>query len=179
MLTHPLPLILDAAPIRMGARWLTIAAYGIGDAVLIWDEPASLVFFGIGHAAFVVAASGKDLIPGVTQTVCYHLRFDSCAEPNWQVMHWVGISHVSATMLAGAVLVLWVLRNGWKGVIGYALYMYTLAMALFVGLCYGHHGVLLFVVSDIIIGFRIDVLHWLSYPLYYTSLILFVAKDMN
>jgi hypothetical protein len=44
---------------------------------------------------------------------------------------------------------------------------------MYVGICYQAYGVVLFVLSDVIIGFKIDRLHGLTYPLYYISLIAF------
>jgi hypothetical protein len=157
-------------------RWITITAYSLGDIVLVWDEPSSLPFFGIGHVAFIIATSASDLIPGIAAAVCHHVPAicdNNVLIGDGHVMYYIGIAHVCSVSLTAIVSVFWVMRNGYKSILAYGLYMYTLAMALFVGLCYESYGVVLFVISDIIIGFRIHRLHLLSYPLYYASLIYF------
>jgi hypothetical protein len=176
--TSSLQLLGTSRTIQRVTRWLTILAYSIGDVVIIWDEPKSLSLFGLGHAAFVVSTSSEDLIPGFLWMLCNFLPGPTanCTPGRAKAeaaMYWIGLSHACATALTLVVLMFWVLRNGWQGIGAYAVYMYLLAMALFVGLSYGYYGVVLFVVSDVIIGFRIRKLHALSYPLYYASLIHF------
>jgi hypothetical protein len=159
-------------------RWITITSYSLGDIVLLWDEPSSLPFFGIGHVAFVIATSARDLIPSVAVTICHYIP-TICDEKiivgESHVMYYIGVCHVASVALTLTVCLLWIIRNGYKSILAYGLYMYLLAMALLVGICYESYGVILFVISDIIIGFRISKLHALSYPLYYASLIYFSA----
>jgi len=92
-----------------------------------------------------------------------------------EVMYYIGVAHIAAFALTLIVLVLWVLRNGWNTskMMLYGIYIYTLAVALFVGVCYHAYGVILFVLSDAIIGFRVPKLQALTYPLYYGSLLYF------
>jgi len=169
----------ELLPLQHLFKWLTVTAYSLGDVALLYDEPKALPFFAAGHISFVVAVSAFDFIPGVMATMCEWIPIEFCvaetANPQPQaVMYYIGVAHLAATATALTVLVLWIIRNGFEKLSTlalYAFYMYTLALAMYVGICYHAYGIIFFVLSDVIIGFKIDALHAITYPLYYTSLV--------
>lgn len=155
-------------------KWITISAYSVGDVALLWDESTSLPFFGVGHVAFVMWISGKDSIPGIAATVCDWIPSICDADvvitaPDY--LHYVGEAHIAALITTTVVICAWLFRNGSKGLMSYAVYIYALSLAMFVGCFYQAYGVFLFVLSDAIIGFRIQRLKAFTYPLYYLSLL--------
>lgn len=127
---------------------LILLFYAAGDVAIVWNQPLSLIFFQLGHLCFLSS---------------YHLIYYEYFLP----------------ALAGLTFVIHyflIYRNPrlcgkhYEYVL-YWLYIYVLHCFLFVPLYHGYIGTIPFIISDISIGFELDVVHSLEYPLYYTSLL--------
>jgi hypothetical protein len=131
---------------------ITLLLYATGDMIIIWDQSLSLIFFQLGHLFFLSTYFQNNiyyqyyLLPffaGITFIVHYYLVF--CHNQNLCKKHY-------------EYLLYWV-------------YIFVSQCFLLVPICHGYFGTILFIVSDISIGFELDISAKFEYPLYYLSLL--------
>lgn len=128
--------------------------YSIGDIVILWNESISIIFFLIGHLIFISQhIPFHDLIPMCTALALASIFFSVYMYEH----HYVRSKRVCI-----------------KTAILYFLYMLILAYLLVSSLHNYYYGFIFFVISDIGIGFDIEWLYLLEFPLYYISLLYFI-----
>lgn len=132
-------------------RSWTIVFYALGDVVLIWTEHHSLLFFGIGHVLFSAVMVARGMPTGLL-AVC---------------------AIISAGLAKAGFRVWKTTSDSDSNDVSYALYIGSLATAVTLGVVQHAYGVLLFAVSDLLIAMQVTHSHYLTYPLYYLSLIYF------
>lgn len=153
--THIYPFIpetTELSVIRNFFRGYTIIFYALGDVVLLWKESWSLLFFGLGHATFVLTMLTYNQLAALDIILYFGTAY--------------GVSSI--------IFQRWRKNNPQNAhALMYRVYMMSLATALIMGCIHHAYGIVLFAASDIIIGFAIQRLHCLTYPLYYGSLLYF------
>lgn len=133
------------APMSMFIFWF----YSIGDIVILWNQHLAVLFFMIGHLIFLAM----------------HIPMH-----NFFVM--LGAFGLSSTFFS-AYLYQNKLTIDLKEMFLYFSYMLILGYLLVSTIYHEYYGFILFVLSDIGIGFQIKNLYLLEFPLYYTSLLYF------
>lgn len=172
-------LIIVNLSIHKHNKLSALTAYAAGDVAIIIKEEVSLVFFGIGHVFVIVdwLCYQKSFVHGHwwSQLVELPLSTYSVILPARFVMFCVicTLNLILTTIFLFAFL----LRNESKLSSGlqYGLYIFLLGLvAILAIISEGRLSFLLFVLSDLIIGFRFKRLAILSYPMYYTCIFLFL-----
>ena len=142
----------------------TIFLYSIGDVIIVWNEPISIYFFLSGHILFLIRCIWLDLpetFMGIIMRVCHYGGF------------WI-------LALIGTVIAFKQLakksENDGKDLkpseqVTYFLYIHILFLLLFIPIYHSYYGMMLFVLSDVAIGFEVPLLHSYSFLLYYASLL--------
>jgi hypothetical protein len=124
--------------------------YALGDLIIVWSQPFSLIFFQVGHLFFLSTYHQYNIsyeyflpiLAGLTFIIYFTLLYQNPGlfEKHYEyVLYWI--------------------------------YIFVLHCFLFVPLFHGYVGTIPFIISDISIGFELDVVHSLEYPLYYISLL--------
>lgn len=128
-----------------------LICYSLGDLMIFYSESYSLYFFKIGHVLF--------LWEYIVDIMDYHK--DTLFE----------LLLGSVTFISFTTLFIYNKLN--KDDVKYLVYIFTLHMYLLIPLYYLYFGSLLFVISDVLIGFNVDHVQWTTWPLYYASIIYF------
>ena len=124
---------------------LALLFYCIGDFWIVFDEKTSLYFFMLGHIFFIQFFELSMMIVYVRYMIVLII-----------------ISTIIFHKIIGSPTPFWT----------YFFYILVLHLYAIIPLFHGHYAHLLFVLSDLLIGFNIN--HRITWPLYYLS-ILYVA----
>jgi len=135
-------------------KCIVLSMYGIGDIVIVFNQNYSILFFALGHILLITESIVKILVLAIEYIV--------------------GIIVISlvATTIFGYIFKQTNnnLTNYEHGL--YIIYIFILSLVITTPIvASGYFGTLLFVISDILIGFKIKQLSKLSFPLYYASLL--------
>jgi hypothetical protein len=130
----------------------TIFLYSLGDVVILYNMNISLIFFTLGHLHFL-----------------------------WYFyIHDININRNIITIsLVGSFLIILLLKK-YNKIYNYNIffiYTFVLFLYLLIPIYYDNYlGNLLFIISDILIGFKVNFnyLEHIDWPLYYTSLLLLI-----
>jgi len=143
-------------------KHIAVFFYSIGDVVIIWDQHISVLFFLAGHVTFLVQCIWHDL-------------------PHAFLALSAKLLHYLILWILGIVVTVLVFKELYRKTkelqesptqqVLYFIYIHVLSLILFVPIYHGYYGMLLFIVSDLAIGFEIPFLNGISFPLYYASLI--------
>jgi len=150
--------------IAMALKHGTILFYSIGDVIIIWNEPLSIYFFLTGHICFLTRCIWLDLPEKFVPILI-------------RVGHYGGlwILSIVGTVIAYKQLAKKSEADGksFKSSeqITYFLYIHILFLLIFIPIYHSYFGMLLFVLSDLAIGFDLPLLHSYSFLLYYGSLL--------
>ena len=133
---------------------LIFLLYAFGDIIIIFNEPCSVIFFMIGHTLLLASYCFKILLLTIEYTVG------------------ILLFSIFITTLFGYVYRLYnkQMNNYVYGL--YVSYIFVLSLILITPfITSGYLGGIFFVISDVLIGFKIKQFSKLTFPLYYTSLL--------
>lgn len=136
--------------------------YSIGDVIIVWKESYSILFFMSGHILLILHALFKDLWEHI---VVNHIGL------------WLWLSSsIFICSVSSFLLRLHRTDIENKEFLLYILYIFTLALVLILPtLASKYHGTIFFVISDVLIGFKITSFKKLTFPLYFISLLLILS----
>ncbi len=138
-------------------------SYSIGDVIIIWKETYSILFFMLGHSLLITHAILKDLWE--------HIFIDHIG-----LWLWVSVS-IFIGLISSIALKIHRTDIENNEFILYVFYIFTLVLILFIPTLVSKYlGTIFFVMSDIVIGFKISALKKITFPLYFLSLILILSK---
>jgi len=138
---------------RNATSWIyniILCFYAAGDVIIVWNQSLSLIFFQFGHLFFLSTYHQYGIYYEIFLPVLAVLTF---------VIHYFLIYRNPK-----------ICEKKYEYVL-YWLYIFVLQGFLFVPLFYGYLGTVPFILSDLSIGFELDIVHALEYPLYYVSLL--------
>ncbi len=132
----------------------TIFLYSLGDAMIIWNQDKSIIFFILGHLNFLWYI--------YLQTIQYNT-----------LIYITIISIISTSIILYLLIRLnRITDNEYQIYFAYIMMLhFYLLMPIIID---GYFGTFLFIISDVIIGFKIKYynMEYLDWPLYYTSILL-------
>lgn len=128
----------------------TLIGYAMGDVVIVWNQSLSLVFFSIGHLFFLSSYHQHDIYYEYYLPVLAIITF---------IILFV-LTHKNPKVCS----------KHYEYVL-YWFYIFILNLFLVFPLMAGYYGTLLFLLSDLSIGFNLRWIKSLEYPLYYFSLL--------
>jgi len=129
---------------------VTLVMYAIGDVVIIWNQSISLIFFQVGHLFFLSAY--------FQQNVYYEYILPIFAVLTFSIHYFLIYRNPKLCDKPYEYILYW-------------MYIFVLQCFLIVPVLHGYYGTIPFILSDISIGFQLDIVHLYEYPLYYVSLL--------
>jgi hypothetical protein len=131
---------------------ITLVLYATGDLIIIWNQSLSLIFFQLGHLFFL-----STYFQNNSYYQYYFLPFFAII--TFGVHYYLVFRHnTNLCKRHYEYLLYWV-------------YIFVSQCFLLVPVCQGYFGTIPFIISDISIGFELDVFSKFEYPLYYCSLL--------
>jgi hypothetical protein len=128
--------------------------YGFGDMIIVFNQNYSIIFFMCGHALLIMECILRALVLAIEYIV-----------------------GISAFAIGTTALFGYLFKKYNKDISQYEyglyiVYIFTLSLVLATPVvAKGYFGGWFFVVSDVLIGFKIKQFSKLTFPLYYTSLL--------
>lgn len=141
---------------------LVLLSYSVGDIVIIWKEAYSIVFFMIGHVLLLIYVCMKELWNHI---IVNHIDL------------WLWMSGSTFVCLVSSIALKLHRKDIENGdFILYVVYIFTLGLILLLPILVSKYiGTIFFVISDVLIGFKVSHLKTITYPLYFISLVLFLT----
>lgn len=140
--------------LHISHKCMIFLMYAIGDVIIIFNQNYSVTFFMFGHILLLIECTFKVVILAIEYIVgilAFSLVITSCfaylyKQNNKDIDNYVYGLYVTYIFILSLILITPVITSGYFG--GW-----------------------FFVISDLLIGFKIKQLSKLTFPLYYTSLL--------
>ena len=129
---------------------VTLLMYAIGDVVIMWNQSFSLIFFQVGHLFF--------LSTYFQQNVYYEFLLPFFAVLTFSIHYFLIYRNPKICDKPYEYILYW-------------MYIFVSQCFLIVPVLHGYFGTIPFLISDLSIGFQLDIVHTFEYPLYYLSLL--------
>lgn len=135
-------------------KCFVLIMYGIGDMIIVFNQNYSIIFFALGHALLIIENAFKIFVLAIEYTVGI-----------------IAFALIITTVFAYIFKQQNTTLNNYEYGL-YFTYIFILALVITIPVvASGYFGTLLFVISDVLIGFKIKQLSKMTFPLYYASLL--------